>query len=155
MSLKMLAVVLSLLVLLPNIVSQREYQTVPLRFDVAIDQLRQRQQLTLRDVDHKSYSITPDEMLASILLFSNSSNTTTKCEQDFQDLVEAALRRDLWALKILDTWGKPLPSGLLKGNSFWVGDYDECVDSLYQPENKTFLQQPFNGQYCKYMLFVL
>lgn len=151
----MLAAVLFLLVSLPNIVSQREYQTVPLRFDVAIDQLLQRQQFALHDVDHKSYSITPAEILASISPSSNNSNTTTECEQDFVLLVEAASRSERWALKILDAWGKPLPSGLLKGNTLWLGNYDECIDPLYQPVNKTFLQQPFDGQYCKYMPFFL
>jgi hypothetical protein len=150
----MLAVVLLLLISLTSIVSQREYQTIPLRFDVAIDQLLQRQKFKLRDVDYKSYSITPAEMLASISPSSNS-NISTKCEQDFALLVEAASRREFWALKILDAWGKPLPSGLLKGNSLWLGNYDECLDPLYQPENKTFLKQPFDGQYCKYMSFVL
>ncbi|CAF4631080.1 unnamed protein product, partial [Rotaria sp. Silwood2] len=147
----MLCVVLFFLVSLPNIVSQREYRTVPLRFDVAIDQLLQHQQFTLHEIDRLSYSITPAEMLASFSASSNS-NTTTKCYQDFLLLFEAAVNRELWALKILDAWGKPVPSGLLKGNRWWVGNYDECLDSLYQPENKTFLQQPFDGQYCSLLL---
>ncbi|CAF4662624.1 unnamed protein product [Rotaria sp. Silwood2] len=147
----MLSVVLFFLVSLPNIVSQREYRTVPLRFDVAIDQLLQHQQFTLHEIDRLSYSITPAEMLASFSASSNS-NTTTKCYQDFLLLFEAAVNRELWALKILDAWGKPVPSGLLKGNRWWVGNYDECLDSLYQPENKTFLQQPFDGQYCSLLL---
>ncbi|CAF2710964.1 unnamed protein product [Rotaria sp. Silwood2] len=54
----------------------------------------------------------------------------------------------MWALKVLDAWGKPLPSGLLKGNTYWVGDYDECIQPMYLPNNKTFLSQPFNTQYC-------
>ncbi|CAF4050196.1 unnamed protein product, partial [Rotaria sordida] len=78
----------------------------------------------------------------------SNSNATTQCEQDFLILVEAALSRDLWALKLFDSWGKPLPSGVLKGNMLWTGNYDECLDSLYQPANKTFLSQPFVGQYC-------
>ncbi|CAF5177198.1 unnamed protein product, partial [Rotaria sp. Silwood1] len=54
----------------------------------------------------------------------------------------------MWALKVLDAWGKPLPSGLLKGNTYWVGNYDECIQPMYSPNNKTFLSQPFDTQYC-------
>ncbi|CAF1279439.1 unnamed protein product [Rotaria sordida] len=86
--------------------------------------------------------------MLSFISLSSKSNTTTKCEQDFVLLVESALRRELWALKILDSWGKPLPSGLLKGNNLWVGNYDECLDPLYQHDNKTFLKQTFDGHYC-------
>ncbi|CAF3638284.1 unnamed protein product [Rotaria sp. Silwood1] len=139
-------VLLFLIVSLPRIVSQSEHPTVPLRFNEAIKQLLQRQRLTLDDVNYESYSITPAEILAFISP-SSSNNTTTKCEQDFVLLVKSALRRERWALKLLDSWGKPLPSGLLKGNNLWVGNYDECLDPLYQPENRTFLKQMFDGQY--------
>jgi hypothetical protein len=64
-------------------------------------------------------------------------------------LIEAATNRQLWALKVLDSWGKPLPSGLLKGNLYWSGDYDECIEPLYQYTNKSFLKQPFNTRYCE------
>ncbi|CAF4855020.1 unnamed protein product [Rotaria sp. Silwood1] len=67
---------------------------------------------------------------------------------DFEILLQAALNRDMWALKVLDAWGKPLPSGLLKGNTYWVGNYDECIQPMYLPNNKTFLSQPFDTQYC-------
>ncbi|CAF1490507.1 unnamed protein product [Rotaria sp. Silwood1] len=136
-----------LLLFLPDIVYQQEYQTIPLRFDVAINQLLQSHHYTFHEIDYEAYSFTPAEMLG-LNLHSSESNETTKCEQDFVFLVKAALRRDLWALKIFDSWGKPLPSGLLKGNILWTGNYDECLDPLYQVANKTFVQQPFDSQYC-------
>ncbi len=54
-------------------------------------------------------------------------------------------------MKLIDAWGKSLPSGLLTGNTYLVGNYDECLDALYQIEDKSFLQQPFDSQYCKYL----
>ncbi|CAF3397106.1 unnamed protein product [Rotaria socialis] len=143
----MYAIVVVLLLSLPDIVYPQAYQTIPLRFDVAINQLLQRHRYTLHEIDYEAYSITPAEMLG-LNLDSSNSNETTTCEQDFVVLVKAALRRDLWALKIFDSWGKPLPSGLLKGNILWTGNYDECLDPLYQVANKTFVHQPFDGQYC-------
>jgi hypothetical protein len=77
-----------------------------------------------------------------------SINQSTTCERDLQVLIDALSQRQLWALKVLDAWGKPLPSGLLKGNTFWIGNYDECVNPLYQLNNKSFVQQPFDTQYC-------
>ncbi|CAF1625753.1 unnamed protein product [Rotaria magnacalcarata] len=143
----MYIIVVVLLLYLPDIVYPQAYQTIPLRFDIAINQLLQRHRYTHHEIDYEAYSITPAEML-ELNLDSSNSNETTKCEQDFAILVKAALRRDLWALKIFDSWGKPLPSGLLKGNILWTGNYDECLDPLYQVPNKTFVHQPFDGQYC-------
>ncbi|CAF1133641.1 unnamed protein product [Rotaria sp. Silwood1] len=77
-----------------------------------------------------------------------SNNKTTQCEQDFEILLQATLKHDTWALKVLDAWGKPLPSSLLKGNLYWVGNYDECLQPMYLPNNKTFLSQPFDTQHC-------
>ena len=145
---------LLLLFLLPHIVYQQEYHKIPLRFDVAINRLLQRHYYTSHEFDYESYSIKPSEIRKLILHMSNS-NTTAQCEQDFLVLVEAALSRHLWALKLFDSWGKPLPSGVLKGNMLWTGNYDECLDSLYQPANKTFLSQPFVGQYCKLIRLIL
>ncbi|CAF3060708.1 unnamed protein product [Rotaria sp. Silwood2] len=51
-------------------------------------------------------------------------------------------------MKVFDAWGKPLPSGLLKGNVFWLGNYDECINPLYQINNKSFVRQLIDTQYC-------
>ncbi|CAF1070859.1 unnamed protein product [Rotaria sordida] len=72
----------------------------------------------------------------------------TSCDQDFVELIEAAIRQDRWALKVFDSWGKPLPSGLLVGNFFWIGNYDECIQPIYSPESKTFVKQPFDTLHC-------
>jgi hypothetical protein len=150
----LVGVALLLIISLSPIVSQRVNQQVPLQFDVVINHLHQRQRFLPTAVDYESYSITPDKMLALMPRISDS-NTTTKCEKDTVLLMEAALRLEKWALKVFDSWGKPIPSGLLKGNVLWVGNYDECVDPLYEPENKTFVSQPFDNQYCKCVEFIV
>lgn len=140
-------VLLVMLFLPPGILCQHKYQTIPLRFDLAIAKFGQYQHFTPADIlNDVPYSITLTEISAR--MSSLSSNQTTICEQEFGVIVEAALRRDMWALKVIDAWGKPLPSGILKGNLYWTGNYDECLQQLYLPENKSFVQQPFDTQYC-------
>ncbi len=140
-------VLLVLLFLLPGILCQSKYQRIPLRLDLAIAKFGQYQHFTPADIlNDVPYSITLTEM--SVRMSSLSSNQTTMCEQEFEMIVEAALQRDMWALKVIDAWGKPLPSGILKGNLYWTGNYDECLQQLYLPENKSFVQQPFDTQYC-------
>ncbi|CAF4453991.1 unnamed protein product, partial [Adineta steineri] len=39
-----------------------------------------------------------------------SNNKTTQCEQDFEIILQAALKSDMWAIKVIDAWGKPFPS---------------------------------------------
>jgi hypothetical protein len=140
---------LLLLFLIPNIICQQDYQTIPLRYDVAINYLKQLQHPNFIDLvdDVSTYSITHDKM--SSYLSSVSNNGTTQCENDFAIIIERVLKRDMWALKTIDAWGKPLPSGILKGNLYWVGDYDECLHPMYLPNNKSFVSQPFDTQYCE------
>jgi hypothetical protein len=142
----MLTVGLFVLYSLLSIVSS---QFVPPRFDLAIKRLRQYQNFPsanlIKDVQ---YSITPEQMLERLSL-SFSNNKTTPCEQDFELILRAASQSDMWAIKVLDAWGKPLPSGVLKGNVYWVGNYDECLQPMYFPANKSFIPQPFDTQHCK------
>jgi hypothetical protein len=140
---------LLLLFSIPNIICQQDYQTIPLRYDVAINYLKQFQHSNFIDLvnDVPKYTITHDKM--SSYLSSVSNNATTQCERDFEIIIQGILKRDTWALKTIDAWGKPLPSGILKGNLYWVGDYDECLHPMYVPTNKTFVSQPFDTQYCE------
>jgi hypothetical protein len=51
----------------------------------------------------------------------------------------------------LDATGK-IPSGILNGNIYWMGEYDECVNStatIMTGPNSSVPSHPFNGQYCK------
>ncbi|CAF4466129.1 unnamed protein product, partial [Rotaria sp. Silwood2] len=141
----MYVAVLLLFYLLPSIICRRENPKIPLRFDEAISRLREYQHVAYYDVDRIPYTITLDDMFAYASSLSSSySYRMSLCAQDFMKLIEAAIRHDMWALKVLDSWGKPLPSGLLVGNFFWTGNYDECIQPIYLPVNKTFLEQPFD-----------
>ena len=132
---------------LPSIPCQSKYQPIPLRLDLAIAQFRQYQHFSPGNIlNDAPYRITLSQML--VYMSSLFSNQTTMCEQDFRIIIEAALQNDLWALKVFDAWGKPLPSGVLKGNLYWIGDYTECLQQLYLPENESFVQQPLDTQYC-------
>ncbi|CAF1430753.1 unnamed protein product [Rotaria sordida] len=138
------------LFLLFSILLNTNSQFIPLRFDLAIDHLRQYQYFSssnlIKDVE---YNLTPEQMLEymSLLLLNNK---TSRCEQDFELILRAAIEKDTWAIKVLDAWGKPLPSGILKGNVYWVGNYDECIQPMYNPANKSFISQPFNTQHCTF-----
>ncbi|CAF1187897.1 unnamed protein product [Didymodactylos carnosus] len=141
----MLTVTLSVLL---SLLSNTNSQIIPLRFDLAINRLLQYQHFSLanliKDVD---YNLTPEQMLEYMSL-SLSNNETSPCERDFEITLQAALNRHTWALKVFDAWGKPLPSGILKGNVYWVGNYDECIRPMYDSANKSFISQPFNTQHC-------
>ncbi|CAF3075333.1 unnamed protein product [Rotaria sp. Silwood2] len=115
-------------------VCQHGHRIIPLRFDTAIDYLRQYEQF--RSSPHKNhvpYEITLNDMLIYSQNISFSNSNISVCEQNFIELIQAASLYDTWALKILDSWGKPLPSGLFKGNIYWTGNYDECLQQMYLP----------------------
>ena len=133
---------------LQSILGQPTYEMFPLRFDLIMKRTRHVQYFKFDSFADLPYTITSARM--SDYLTSLTSNETTACERDFETIIVGALKHHQWALKVLDAWGKPLPSGLLKGNVFWTGNYDECVQQLYIPANKTFLSQPFETQHCMY-----
>ncbi|CAF1432064.1 unnamed protein product, partial [Adineta steineri] len=137
-----------LLLSISSVVCHREYQTIPLRHDAAINYVIQHQHSNFTSLldDISTYTIALNEISSYISLFSN--NEVTQCEQDFEIILQAILKRDTWALKVFDAWGKPLPSGILKGNTYWVGSYDECLQPMYLPTNKSFISQPFDTQHC-------
>ena len=97
-----------------------------------------------------------DDIRPELLLSrtSMSTNQSTPCERDLATLILAASQRELWALKVFDAWGKPLPPGILTGNIFWLGNYDECVDELYQEKNRSFVRQPIDTQFCRSIGFL-
>ena len=140
---------LLLLFSIPSIICHRDYQTIPLRYEAAIHYLKQYQQTNFADLLDcaPTYSITDDKLSSYISSVSNDQET--QCEKDFETAVEALVKRETWALKVFDAWGKPLPSDILNGNLYWVGSYDECLQSLYIPTNKSFVSQPFDTQYCE------
>lgn len=47
-----------------------------------------------------------------------------------------------WILKVLDSFGK-VPAGFLSGNTFWIGDYEQCTKLAVHQSGGNF-----KGQYC-------
>ncbi|OWF42953.1 nose resistant to fluoxetine protein 6-like [Mizuhopecten yessoensis] len=52
---------------------------------------------------------------------------------------------DTWALQFLDAFGK-IPPGLLSGNMYFLGSYDECLEIRY--DNSSDPDNVFRGQHC-------
>lgn len=121
---------------------QPHYEAIPFRFDLIINRIQQYQYISAENLNE----IRPFNEIPTVL---SSIENSSQCDKDFSRIIEESAKGQLWALKVIDAWGKPLPSGLLKGNSFWTGNYDECIQNYYQPLNKSFLIQPVGTQYCK------
>lgn len=52
---------------------------------------------------------------------------------------------------MIDSWGK-LPSGIMKGNLFAIGNYDECINLN---KKLPLLFGTLEGQYCRAMLEII
>lgn len=134
--------------LLSSALLKTNSQFVPLRLDLALERLRQYDDASPTSLlESLQYDGEPERMLQSLFALV-SCNTANACEQDLELVFEAARNKDTWALKVLDAWGKPLPSGILKGNTYWLGNYDECIYPLYNSATKSFVSQPLPTQYC-------
>ncbi|XP_075223894.1 nose resistant to fluoxetine protein 6-like [Lycorma delicatula] len=68
------------------------------------------------------------------------------CWNHFQFFLNELQNMELWALKMYDATGK-LGSGVLRGNSAQLGDYDGCVEISES-------QNDIQGQYCLASLFL-
>ncbi|GBM27686.1 Nose resistant to fluoxetine protein 6 [Araneus ventricosus] len=81
-----------------------------------------------------------------ILLEFLSQAASDKCVQDLQYVFRNLLPPSDWSMKMVDSFGKP-ESGILLGNSKWLGEYDECLKIYAPPKGKTGLGD-FHGKYC-------
>ena len=126
-----------------SIIGQSTYEKLPLRFDLALERSNR---LKTRPMNP------PFEMESAEILMRNfvANNQSDECTRDLQLLMNATIGQEFWALKILDSWGKPLPAGILNGNNFWIGNFDECVHLYYNVAEKSFVPQPFQTQHCKH-----
>ncbi|KAH8278499.1 hypothetical protein KR018_004095 [Drosophila ironensis] len=64
------------------------------------------------------------------------------CIQELADLTMGLSAGQLWALKMIDSWGY-LPSGILTGNFYDLGNYDECLNIKQEMSQSTI-----RGKYC-------
>lgn len=69
----------------------------------------------------------------------------TLCEKQIELLVGGYQRKELWALKVLDAWGKS-QSGLLSGNLVNFGHYEQCLEVIHMADDPN--DGVFYGQHC-------
>ncbi|GFU16199.1 nose resistant to fluoxetine protein 6 [Nephila pilipes] len=74
-----------------------------------------------------------------------SQTDSSKCVRDLEFVFEN-LKSGIWAMKMLDSYGKP-ESGVLIGNVKWLGEYNECLDIQAPPKPYENVGH-FQGKYC-------
>jgi hypothetical protein len=67
------------------------------------------------------------------------------CEKQIALLVAGYQRKDPWALKIYDSWGKS-QSGMISGNLVNFGHFEQCLAVRHDFEDENF--GTFLGQHC-------
>ncbi|BFF91966.1 nose resistant to fluoxetine protein 6-like [Drosophila madeirensis] len=65
------------------------------------------------------------------------------CIADMAQFMQALTTGKLWAAKMIDAWGS-IPSGLLNGNIYDLGNFDECV----KIRKEITSSHSINGKYC-------
>lgn len=77
-------------------------------------------------------------------------NSYKQLLESFYQLDPVLERNSLNSIRLTDTFGRP-ESGLLGGNQFWLGDYDNCLEFQYNHLNldqKQHQLEPIKSQYC-------
>ncbi|XP_060590858.1 O-acyltransferase like protein-like isoform X2 [Ruditapes philippinarum] len=77
--------------------------------------------------------------------------TSALCLNHTELFIKALFRRENWALRMIDAFGKPGP-GLMDYSLKFVGNFDECIaiqaDRYTDPAKKQGLDHPYTGKYC-------
>ncbi|XP_064631137.1 nose resistant to fluoxetine protein 6-like [Lineus longissimus] len=83
------------------------------------------------------------------LLNATRLNVTERCLEETTILLEGIISRQIWALNVLDSFGKP-PSGINEGKKVWLGSYDQCRAAKMNDRNITdgALVEKLKHQYC-------
>ncbi|KAL3266698.1 hypothetical protein HHI36_010860 [Cryptolaemus montrouzieri] len=104
---------------------------------------------TKLEIDQNNFNGSIQELFTSYVVnsgfdpFQVLEEAGMMCARQLFMLVEGIRNGDLWALKMLDAASK-LQSGILYGNIFNFGNYDECIEIKH-----TFKEdKSFKGQYC-------
>ena len=78
-------------------------------------------------------------------LISKLRANSSECSKHIALMInEAKAMNSSWALKMVDAFGKP-PSGVFQGDTFAVGNYDECLSTRAPGLNDSDL---FQGKFC-------
>ncbi|KAH8241180.1 hypothetical protein KR032_001439 [Drosophila birchii] len=72
-----------------------------------------------------------------------STEADILCHSDMTQFMTALKTGELWALRMIDAWGS-IPSGLLTGNSYDLGNFDECLN-IKKDISET---RVIRGKYC-------
>lgn len=92
-----------------------------------------------------------ENLLQSGLTDFSPFEVSSLCLNHTKNVLEGILRGENWALRMVDSAGKP-SSDLLDFHIRWLGDYDECTAiqaiTYEDPVNKTGQRNPFDGKYC-------
>lgn len=67
------------------------------------------------------------------------------CEKQVSLLVGGYQRKELWAMKVFDAWGRS-QSGLFSGNLINFGHYEQCIEMRHEFSDKG--DGVFQGQHC-------
>ena len=69
------------------------------------------------------------------------SNISAGCNETLDTLFADLLDKEMYAVNMLDAWGKPEP-GILYGSHDWLGSYDQCLEQ----SNATFTTEYYRIQ---------
>uniref|UniRef100_A0A8D8CWM4 Nose resistant to fluoxetine protein 6 n=1 Tax=Culex pipiens TaxID=7175 RepID=A0A8D8CWM4_CULPI len=85
------------------------------------------------------------EIFGKVLASQQSEVNATRCELQLQEFFEGLVSlKEYWAIQMFDAWGK-IPSGILSGNFYSLGDYDQCRKAVSPPTNAGLIR----GRYCQ------
>ncbi|KAH8347523.1 hypothetical protein KR059_012039 [Drosophila kikkawai] len=101
------------------------------------------QQLEALGVEFTKYFRNVTLQSLGVLDFQAPRQEDIVCIQDLAEVIKGLSSRQRWALKMIDSWGS-IPTGLLTGNAFDLGNFDECL-SISQSISS---RQEINGKYC-------
>ncbi|GAB1602635.1 nose resistant to fluoxetine protein 6-like [Argonauta hians] len=82
-------------------------------------------------------------------------NVSKKCCEDMKIILASLVLREMWAIQMVDSYGK-LPSGILLGDFRFPGSYDQCKSTLVTVEanltGEPQLYRPFSPRYCQLVI---
>ncbi|XP_060604940.1 nose resistant to fluoxetine protein 6-like isoform X2 [Ruditapes philippinarum] len=88
-----------------------------------------------------------EELLSSGILDNPLFEVSSLCLNHTKLLIKALTQRETWAVKMIDSTGKP-GSDILEGNFRFVGNWEECR-GVHAVENDTnMITNPYTGKYC-------
>ncbi|XP_055370763.1 uncharacterized protein LOC129605190 [Condylostylus longicornis] len=92
----------------------------------------------------KFYDISTKNININKLNSTNSKNDEL-CESELTAIRNGILTGQLWAYKVIDSWGK-IPTGILVGHLTDVGNFEECIGISEMINQET--EQLLEGKYC-------